>query len=178
MSEPATGLALLAMGQGLLDDVGAFLTANLAIPPERVYLSPGAPGLISWDCEQLVVSLAAVTWGINEDAVQPVPQAGSGAGIHEVRYAQWSVQLVRCTPVQDDSGQPPASEVIQAAGELAINDAGLLSQATVNIAAFPAAHSWVPVGALVKAGGVVSLGPQGGFHGFEATLSITATDLE
>jgi hypothetical protein len=176
VSEPSTGLELLSIGAGILADVRGFYAGNNVDLPERYYLAPGAPGLIAWDCEQLVVSLASITWGINEDAIQPVPQIG-GAGVFEIRHAQWSVQLVRCTPGMGDDGVPPAPATIQAAGEAFLTDAGMLSQCLVNLAAFPAGHTWMPVGALAKAGNVVALGPSGQFHGFEGTLSITVTEL-
>lgn len=177
MSAPARGLDLLSVGEGLLEDVRQFMLDNGDPVPVRCYLAPGAPGLVAWDCEQLVVSLASVTWGISEDGGQLTPQIGGAAGVHQIRYAQWSVQLVRCTPTMDDSGNPPAAEVIQAAGEQALDDAGVLSQCLVNCAAFPAEHTWMPTGALARAGAVISLGPSGGFHGFEASFSMTATEL-
>lgn len=177
MTEPTTGLDLVPMGNGLLTDVRAFFAGNNIALPDRYYLAPGAPGLIAWDCEQLVVALASVNWGINEDAVQPSPQVGAAAGVFEIRAAQWSVQIVRCTPGMDDNGQPPPPEEIQTAGELFATDAGMLSQFLVNCAAFPANHAWMPTGALVKAGNVVSLGPSGQYHGFEGTLTVTATEL-
>jgi len=176
VSEPTTGLDLLSLGAGILADVQAFFAGNSVTLPARCYLAPGAPGLIAWDCEQLVVALGSVRWGINEDAVQPAQETGGPSGIFQVRSAQWSVQLVRCTPTGQDE-TPPAPELIQAAGELAVADAGMLSQCLVNWASFPGNHSWVPLGALVKAGDVVSLGPQGGFHGFEGSFTITATGL-
>jgi hypothetical protein len=177
VSEPTTGLDLETIGAGLLADVQAYFAANNVDLPDRHYLAPGAPGLIAWDCEQLVVSLASVSWGINEDALQPVPQIGDGAGTFEVRHAQWSVQLVRCTPVSDEGGQPPPAVDIQTAGELSLLDAGMLSQCLVNFATFPANHTWLPAGALAKAGGVVTLGPSGGFSGHEGTFTVTVTEL-
>lgn len=177
MSAPRGGLALLPVGQGLLDDVRGFLLDNDVPVPDRYYLAPGAPGLIAWDCEQLVVSLASVSWGPSEDAGQLIPQVGGAAGVLEVRHAQWSVQLVRCTPQMDDNGDPPGMEEIQAAGEQALTDAGMLSQCLVNCAAFPKDHEWMPAGATARAGGVISLGPSGGYHGFEASFSMTTTEL-
>jgi hypothetical protein len=177
MTEPTTGLELVAIGAGILADVRSFFAGNNVALPDRYYLAPGAPGLIAWDCEQLVVSLAAIQWGINEDAVQPAPQVGAGAGVFEIRAAQWSVQLVRCTPGMGDDGVPPAPAAIQTAGEGFLLDAGMLSQCLVNLAAFPANHAWMPVGALVKAGNVVALGPSGQYHGFEGTFTVTVTDL-
>lgn len=177
MTAPTTGLDLVGIGDGLLTDVRAFFAGNGVALPDRYYLAPGAPGLIAWDCEQLVVSLASVSWGIGEDASQPVPQRGSAAGVFEVRYAQWSVQLVRCTPGMDDGGQPPPPAEIQLAGERFLTDAGMLSQCLVNCAAWPTSHAWMPRGALVRAGNVVALGPSGQYHGFEGSLSVTVTDL-
>lgn len=177
MSAPATGLDLLPVGQGLLDDVRAFLLANDVPVPDRCYVAPGAPGLIAWDCEQIAVSLASVFWGPGEGAGQLTAQTGGMAGIFEMRYAQWSVQLVRCTPQMTDDGDPPAMEAIQAAGELAMRDAGLLSQFLVNCAAYPKEHDWVPLGATARAGAVTSLGPAGGYHGFEGSFSMTAAEL-
>lgn len=177
MSAPRTGLDLLPIGTGILTDVGAFFAGNNVELPTRRYLAPGAPGLIAWDCEQLMVCLAAIQWGINDDAVQPAPQIGAGAGIYEIRAAQWSVQLVRCTPSMGEDAEPPAASVIHASGVGFLMDAGMLSQCLVNLAAFPGEHSWMPAGALAKAGSVVALGPQGNFHGFEGSFTITVTDL-
>jgi hypothetical protein len=174
---PSTGLRLVPIAQGILDDVADYFTANAVELPTRRCIAPGAPGLIAWDCEQVVVALASVTWGIGEDAAQSVPQVGVAAGVMEVRYAQWSVQIVRCTPQMDEEGNPPPVETIQLAGEQALADAGILSQFLVHCVAFPQLHEWVPAGALAKAGNVVSLGPSGPHHGFEGSLSVTATEL-
>jgi hypothetical protein len=174
---PAGGLNLVPIAQGILDDVEVFFTDNDVALPDRRCIAPGAPGLIAWDCEQVVVSLASVNWGIGPAAAQPISQAGSIAGVLEVRHAQWSVQVVRCTPRMDDSGTPPPVGALHSAGEGALLDAGLLSQFLVHCVAFPHLHEWMMAGTVVRAGNVVSLGPSGGFHGFEGSLAMTVLDL-
>ena len=164
-------LVLERQALGLLTSLVDYWAAAGVELPERQCLAPGAPGLIAWDCEQLVVSLGQIGLGTAEDSGLRSPQVGSPAGLL-VRYAQWSIQLVRCTPRPDDEGNPPPVADIGAAGLDALVDAGLLSQFVTNTAENP--PDWLDLGGEARAGGVVSLGPAGNYHGYEATLTFSA----
>lgn len=171
---PGTRLVLEAQATGLLDALVAYFGAAGVELPTRRYVAPGAPGLIAWDCDQVVVSLAQVGLGTAEDSGLRTPQYGAPAGLL-VRFAQWSIQIVRCTPVSDDSGDPPSAEEIQDAGLAALVDAGLLSQFVTNTA--EKTPDWLGPGGEARAGTVVSLGPTGRYHGYESTLTFSAMNV-
>jgi hypothetical protein len=174
-SPPGLRVVLEGQASGLLEALVAhWSAAGVSLPARRV-IAPGAPGLIAWDCEQVVLSLGQILLGTAEDSVSASAQLGAAAS-NVTRAAQWSIQVVRCTPEQDDAGEPPAVEVLTEAGLAALVDAGLLSQFVTNLATWP--PDWIPPGGRVRGGGVTSLGPQGGYHGFEATLTLPALEVQ
>jgi hypothetical protein len=177
-AKPTTGIDLLTVAAGALAEIQALFALNGVELPGRQYVAAGAPASIAWDCEQLVVCLAAVGWGRSVDATQLSPSFGKAASVGAMRHAVLAVQLVRAVPVVQDGAEAPvlpSAEDIQAAGEAAMVDAGLLSQALVNFVAFPNAS--IPPGGSVQAGAVQPIGPEGGLVGLEAALVITAGQL-
>jgi hypothetical protein len=155
----------------------AFATEGISLP-ERRGLAPGSPGEIAWDCEQVVVALATLTPSAGGGVANLLPQAGSPAGVGLVRLATWSIQIVRCTPEQDDDGNPPDATTLAVAGQAQLDDIGALSQCLTDLAgATPGSVAWLPAGTVINAGGVTTLGPAGGFHGVEATVSISAMEV-
>lgn len=177
MKGTPVGARLILEGQatGLLASLVDYFAAAGVTLPDRRCVAPGAPGLIAWDCEQVVVSLAQLGLGTAEDSGFRTPQIGSPAGL-SVRFAQWSIQLVRCTPKQDDEGNPPSVAAITEAGLGALVDAGLLSQFVTNTAENP--PDWLGLGGEARCGNVVSLGPAGAYHGYESTLTLSAMAVE
>lgn len=77
-------------------------------------------GSIAWDdceCGQLVVSIAD-QWPSDNFPNRPGPQSQQtrcGASIWVVQYL---VNILRCSPVQDDQGGPPACEDLSAAARI------------------------------------------------------------
>jgi hypothetical protein len=171
---PALPLQLAPTGQGLLDWVEtSYANAGRTLPERRV-LVPGAPGVIAWDCEQLTVALASITTGGTVASVNILPQLGSGAGVGLLRQATWAIQVVRCSPTPDEDGNPPSVDELTAAADLQLDDAGMLSQALVNLVAAQLHPEWLPPGGVVNAGQVATLGPEGGFQAVEASLTLSA----
>lgn len=167
------GAIAAELARKFLDGVVDHFAAAGVDLPDRRFLAAGNPQLIAWDCEQLFVALTGLGIGPAPDAPVQSPRAGGPVGVFNVRHAIFSIQLVRCTPTTGDTNDPfPAAEAIDAAGERSINDAGLLSDAIVQMCSqlqreLGRNHS-------VQAGLTSSLGPEGGFHANEATVAITA----
>jgi len=178
VSAPTGPVLLLPQAEGLLAELEAFYAANGVALPDRRVVAPGAPGTIAWDCEQVVVALSQLTTGSGSGQVNVLPQWGSPAGVGLIRYATWSVQVIRCTPQMDDDGNAPTAEALLAAGVSGLADAGLMSQCFVSMAATANAipRDWMPIGGAINAGQVTSLGPEGPFHGYEAAVTLTAME--
>jgi len=166
------------LAQKVLDGVVAHFDAADVALPDRRYIAPGNPQLIAWDCEQLVVSLTGIGWGSAPDAAVGSVKPGAQMSVQGVRHAVFSIQLVRCTPKSNDTRTPwpPAAE-IQAAGVDFMRDSGLLSQALVTLLAELRQGLAQDRSGVVEAGALTSLGPEGGYHGMEATLAITSLML-
>jgi hypothetical protein len=169
-------LLLRPVAQGLLAVVvDHYADAGVALPERRVIV-PGAPGVVAWDCEQVTLALAniATQSGVG-NRISLVPQTGGPASVGLARLATWAIQVVRCTPTSDDDGNPPSADKLDEAAAMALDDAGLLSQCLVELASLtPGTRPWLPIGAVINAGQVTPLGPEGGFQGIEATASISA----
>lgn len=166
------------LGASILASVIEHFDAAGVTLPDRRYLAPGDPQLIAWDCEQLCVSLSSIGWGQAVDVSLPSPKPGAQIGAMGVRHAVFSVQLVRCTPVSTKADDPtPPVELIQAAGEQFMRDAGMLSQSLVTLTSELRQGLAQDRSGLVQPGVVASLGPSGQYHGMEATLAITSALL-
>lgn len=163
------------LAQKTLDGVVAHFAAADIELPDRRYVAPGNPQLVAWDCEQLVVALTGIGWGAAPDAATGSVKPGTQASALGIRHAVFSVQLVRCTPVSKDNRTPwPPPEEIHASGLRFMQDAGRLSQALVTVVAELRQSIAQDRSGLVEAGVLTSLGPEGGYHGLEATLAITS----
>jgi len=178
---PTTGIDVVSLARRLLAYTSEFFaTAGIALP-SRQYIAPGTPSTVAWDCEQLVVTLAALNFGKGQAALNYNTTVGPSAG-DEMRNASFGVQLVRCTPGFEEptegllgQGWLPEVDEINTSGEQMLIDAGTLSQALSNLAAkadpqFTAATG----GTLVQAGAVTSFGPAGCLWGITGSLTVTA----
>jgi hypothetical protein len=170
-------LLLRPVADGLLAAVvAAFDTAGIELPERRAVVA-GNPGLIAWDCEQLTVALAGISTGGGAGAITLMPQSGSPAGMALTRLATWSVQIVRCAPTSDEDGNPPSVELLEAAAATALDDAGVLSQClTVLASATPGSVNWLPIGSVINAGAITSLGPDT-HQGIEALVTVSVMEV-
>lgn len=175
MTAPGKGLDLVSVAQQMLDVVVAQFEAAGHPLPDRRYVAPGNPGEIAWDCEQFVIALDGIGWGQAVDESQPSPRAGTPVSVNGLRHAVFSLTLVRCTPQPPARANLPTVDAINTAGLVYLRDAGLLSQALLNIA--------VELGRAlrhegnVQAGAVETAGPQAGYHGLQGSLAITVGAL-
>lgn len=139
--------------------------------PDRRFIAPGDPRQVAWDdCEMLFVTCAGILPGQSPGAGAGARQTGNPVSVG-ARHAVFAVQIVRCL---DDDGDPPAPDVLTEAGLALLRDAGLLSQALVELCG--------RTGALRSAGSAVAgaveiLGPSGGRCAVEGSLTVTAGNL-
>jgi len=173
------GLDVHAMGTKILAAVVAHFAAstnpNDVDLPGRRYVGAGDPLAVAWDCEQLTVTMQGVTTGAAVDARPLSPRSGTPAGVSLVRSVTYVVSLVRCHPVQDDSGNPPPVAALEAAGVVFARDMGLLSQALVELVS--QLRENLPVGQTVQAGEVAPVGPDGQFVALVAPIAFTVGAL-
>jgi len=90
-----------------------------------------------------------------------------------LRHVIFTVTLLRKEPPMTGGGkQPPRPEDLTKAGLALMRDAGLLSQALIEVATTVAGS--LGREAIVDAGAVQTGGPEGGLHGLTATFAATA----
>jgi hypothetical protein len=175
VTAPGKGLDLVSVATQMLDVVVAQFEAAGHPLPDRRYVAPGDPGEVAWDCEQFVISLDGIGWGQAVDESQVSPRAGTPVSVMGLRHAVFSLSLVRCTPQPVARASLPTVEAVNEAGLIFLRDAGLLSQALLNIS--------VELGRAlrhegnVQAGAVETAGPSGGYHGLQGSLAITVGAL-
>ena len=93
----------------LLSRVVAFFAAAGVGLPEQRYVAPGDSQTIAYDGEAVMVNLDYVSMG------QPgADRSGAVTWPVLLRYAQYSVTVIRDAASLSDSGDPPAAGVIQA----------------------------------------------------------------
>lgn len=174
MRGQAINIAALAnmMLAGIIDHYAAAGDSTL---PARRLVVPGESRTVAWDCEQLTVSLVGVGWGQALDMSSPSASAGPHTGVTALRHAVLAATLVRCTPVPAGNKAPTVA-ALQAAGDQYMRDAGLLSQALVELCS--RIRQGLPSEAKVQPGAVEPIGPSGMFHALETTLAVTASRLE
>jgi hypothetical protein len=179
---PGLGLAVPGLARTVLDGVVAHFEAAGGDPsdavklPGRRVIAPGNPRLIAWDCEQLVVTMSGIGVGAAPgEGGRPVGK-GNPISATGLRHAVFAVQLVRCVPESRDGTSPPPDDVLTKAGLALLRDAGLLSQALVEVCTKVAAG--LPVGSRVVPGVVEVLGPEGAYAAVEGSLAVTAGQLE
>lgn len=171
----------MSLGQGLqVDDLADVLlehvvthfgAAGVELPAHRV-VTAGAP---AWDCEQLTVTLVGIGWGQALDSATASARPGSPMSVFALRHAVYAVSLVRCVPVPDDQLGPPSMAELNSAGLRFMRDAGLLSQALVEVAS-GVRNRLGPAGS-VQAGMIDPIGPEGGFVGMDGQFIITSSTL-
>lgn len=168
------GLDVAAVAEIVLAGVVAHFAASEVTLPDRRVIAPGDPRSIAWDCPQVVVTLGGILWGAgpgtNSESALPT---GRPVSSMTTRHAVVAVQIVRCEPVGDGRNPPDPLRVTDA-GLALCRDAGLLSQALVELC--------TPAGPLADygtalAGAVEVLGPSGGMVGVEGNLTVTAGGL-
>jgi hypothetical protein len=174
------GLLLAPQAEGLLAEVVDYAAANARKLPERRVIIPGLPSAVAWDCQQVTVGLANLTTATASGQSMSMPQIGPAAGVGLIRYATWSVQVVRCTPQMDEAGNPPSAEELAVAGLLCLDDAGWLSQCFSLLAASgnDGSRGWLPPGGTINAGAVTTLGPEGPYFATEAAVTMTAMEAD
>lgn len=175
MSTPFNGLDVAGTGERIKDWVIAKFEASSQPLPERRYCAPGDPRTIAWDCEQFVVALGGIGWGQALDESSSSARTGSPVSVMGMRHAVYTLQLVRCTPQPQGREKLPTVEALDAAGLMYMRDAGLLSQAMLTFAADM--HQHLGKEALVQCGVIEPVGPDGGFHAAEGTITITVGAL-
>lgn len=175
MTSFGQGVDLASLAQKIFDGVRLHFEAAAVELPERRYIAPGGPRETAWDCAQYTVALTGIGWGQAVDANQPTPRLGLPSSVASMRHAVFAIQIVRCTPVAPNRQPYPEVVALNAAGLDFLRDAGLLSQALVTLVA--QLRQSLGREALAQAGVVEPIGPEGGFHAVEATISITSADL-
>ena len=151
--------------QILLDDLLDAAVAELSSPPARQITAHGA---FAFDCEQVTSRL--VDWTLtplDERALFPV-----------INVITIAVSVLRCYPHSTgDEPIPDAADITAAALVLAADLAELtegLSSRWEAGTLFPTVTPDVLEGAQVGWVGARSLGPEGGFAGWEVTLTLRA----
>lgn len=147
------------LGQDLLAAVVDYFADESVDLPERRYVTIGTPAL---DCEQVTVSVPQLFSGLpGASYVGPV-QHGTTSSI------EFAVSVVRCALTQDDNGNPPTVEDLQAEAQAFLADAD-----TLRAAMFIANKNGVfgSCNDLVIAE-CVALGPEGAFAGWRQVLRV------
>lgn len=168
------GLDVGSVAQTILAALESHYAAAAGITlPERRFLAPGAPELIAIDCPCAVVTCSGVGNGQAPGVGGGPQKAGSQISSAALRHVIYAVQVWRPVPEATRAGtKPPPVERLTEAGLMVMRDAGLISQALVDICT--AVDEVLPRGSLVAPGAVTTLGPEGGYAGNQATLSVTA----
>lgn len=169
------GINLQTLSGQLLDAVVQHWAGVDPQLPARRFVAAGEPRTIAWDCEQVFVSLAGIGLGPAADSSMPAMNPPTVVSAMAIRHAVLTVSLVRCTPSRSDGKQVDA-DILDAAGRVFMHEAGLLSQALIEFAA--ELRQGLSRELQVLPGLVEPVGPEGGFHGLEAALSLTAMRLE
>ena len=101
--------------------VDAFAAALVELP-ERQYVAPGL--IVAYDCEQVTVAVQQVGTGIpGTRANRPI------ANCPPTKMGTFRVEIVRCTPVLDENGEPPSVADLVANAKLLLKDLDVLESA-------------------------------------------------
>lgn len=173
MNPSGKGLRVDTLAETLLARVIAhFGAAGVDLPTHRL-VTAGAP---AWDCEQLTVTLVGIGWGQAIDSATESARPGSPMSVFATRHAVYAVSLVRCVPQPNDHDMsPPSVADLTASGLQFMRDAGLLSQALVEVAS-GLRNTLGPAGS-VQAGMIEPIGPDGGFVGMDGQFIVTSGEL-
>lgn len=173
---PGDGLAVAAIAQTILDALTAhFDAAPGVVLPARRFIPPGSPRSVAWDTEGLAVTMASIGFGSAPGQNAAPQRTGNPISAAGMRHAVYACQLVRCVPESQDGVRAPDPAELTKAGLSLMRDAGLLSQALVEIAT-PVRSTLGPGGSVIV-GAVEILGPEGGFACVEGSLTCTAGTL-
>lgn len=93
-----------------------FATENVGLPDRRYIHS----GLVALDCEQLVVAFERFHPGL------PGLEDGGNVLCSWTRTPVFSVWLIRCVPVQTDSGRAPSVADLESAAAAGMQDATIV----------------------------------------------------
>lgn len=107
------------------DAVEDYYAAQFVLLPDRRYVAPGAPAM---DCEQLTVHIERVFTNegdVTFETAQPLRRAPG----HGLPAATVIVSLYRCTPVQDDNGNPPSAAALELNAQELLADGIMLHNA-------------------------------------------------
>lgn len=157
----------------VLDGVIQHYAGSTVDLPDRRVIAPGEPRQIAWDCPAVITACGGILWGQG-------PGSASGAGRRTgnpvsvgARYTIITVQIVRCVP-EHDGTDPPTVDELTTAGVALLTDAGLLSQALVELCG---KGGGLQRAGVATAGAVEILGPSGGFAAVEGNVTVTASAL-
>jgi hypothetical protein len=176
MAAPGLGLDIGPIAQTILaKTIGHFDAAGVTLP-ERRLIAPGAPELIAFDCQMLAVTCSGIGIGAAPGQGGQALPTGKPLSSMGLRHAIFAVTLLRPEPPPTGGGQrPPTAEALTAAGLSLMRDTGLLSQALIEVCT--SVQEGLPRGATTSVGAVNTVGPEGGFHGIQASLAVTAGTL-
>ncbi len=176
MAADGLGLDVAGIADAILSRVESHFAAAGTTLPERRIIAPGSPSEIAWDCPMVAVTMSSIGLGNSPGgAGSGTMRTGSGVSATGLRHAVFSVTLTRLEPPPSNRGTPPAPDVLRAVALGLMRDAGLLSQALVELCTDLAGG--LGYGALVQAGEVQTSGPSGGHVGVIGTLTTTAGSL-
>lgn len=101
--------------------VTGFTAASITLP-ERQYVAPGT--IVAYDCAQLTVAVQRIVVGIPGARINPT----RAVQCPPIRYATYQVELVRCTPVPDEAGNPPSVADLTASAKETVRDLDVLEK--------------------------------------------------
>lgn len=166
-------LDIPSTAQAVFDGVIAHFAASRVVLPDLRYIAPGATRDIAWDCESYLVTCGGIQLGqapgLTSTAIGR--QTGNPSSSGGVRYAIFSVQIVRCVPSLED---PNTDKLTEASLEL-FTDAGMLSQALEELCG---RNGLLRQYGAATAGDVELIGPSGGYSATEGHLAVTAMALK
>lgn len=173
MAAPGLALAVAPIAETILAAVVAHYgqAAGVTLPARRV-IAPGAPEAVAWDCDQLVVTMSGIGIGAAPGEGATAKNVGNPVSSMGLRHAVFGIEIVRGVPESQDGTTPPPAAELTTAGLALLRDAGLLSQALVEVCTAVAAT--VPRGSRVTPGAVNMLGPLGGFCSVRGSIAVTA----
>lgn len=151
--------------QQLPDLADALLTAVVSAAgehaidlPNRRYVSPG---LVAIDCEQVAVQTPRVFRGLPNEQYASIDRAG------DTFAAEFTVWLVRCTPVPGNNGQAPSAEALTANAEEILRDGWLLTKGML-----PNLRTVADACSSLSIGQAVGYGPEAGYAGWSLGLIV------
>jgi hypothetical protein len=160
------------LARAVLEGVTAHFADSPVSLPDRRVIAPGETRQIAWDCPAVVVACGGILWGQGPGSSGVGRRTGNPVSVG-ARYTIITVQIIRCGP-EHDGTEPPTADELTTAGVAALTDAGLLSQALVEVCGKGGVLHRAGV---AVAGAVEILGPAGGFTAVEGNVTVTASTL-